>query len=70
MQLRDWQLQAAKKGNVAMLIFLGKQYLGQSDKIETDDNLKVTVTNEKDKTIERLTQMILDGNEGPKGNTR
>lgn len=34
MQLRDWQLQSARKGNVAMLIFLGKQYLGQSDKVE------------------------------------
>lgn len=29
--LREWQIQAAKKGNVAMLIWLGKQYLDQSD---------------------------------------
>lgn len=28
------QLEVAKSGNVAMLIFLGKQYLGQSDKQE------------------------------------
>jgi hypothetical protein len=32
--LRRWQLEAAKKGNVTMLIWLGKQLLGQSDKIE------------------------------------
>ena len=32
--LRRWQLKAAKAGNVAMLIWLGKQYLEQSDKIE------------------------------------
>jgi len=32
--LRRMQLQAAEKGNVAMLIWLGKQWLGQSDKQE------------------------------------
>lgn len=30
--LRRWQLQAAQKGNVSMLIWLGKQMLGQQDK--------------------------------------
>lgn len=35
--LRRWQFKAAEAGNVTMLIFLGKQYLGQSDKIETDN---------------------------------
>lgn len=32
--LRRWQYQAAEKGNTAMLIWLGKQHLGQSDKQE------------------------------------
>lgn len=32
--LRRRQWQAAESGNVAMLIWLGKQYLGQSDKSE------------------------------------
>lgn len=32
--LRRWQLEAAKKGNVTMLIWLGKQLLGQTDKTE------------------------------------
>lgn len=31
MSLRRWQLSAAQKGNVAMLIWLGKQMLGQRD---------------------------------------
>lgn len=35
MKLRDLQLQAANKGNVVMLIWLGKQILGQSEKIES-----------------------------------
>ena len=33
-RLRQYQWSAAKKGNVAMLIWLGKQLLGQSDKQE------------------------------------
>ena len=33
-RLRQYQWAAAKKGNVAMLIWLGKQILGQSDKQE------------------------------------
>lgn len=32
--LRRWQIESAKKGNVAMLIWLGKQLLGQTEKIE------------------------------------
>jgi hypothetical protein len=32
MKLRKAQITAAGKGNVAMLIWLGKQYLGQADK--------------------------------------
>ena len=33
-RLRQWHLKSAEKGNVAMLIWLGKQMLGQSDKQE------------------------------------
>lgn len=44
MSLRRFQYQAAAKGNPALLIWLGKQHLGQTDKnIElTADELKVT----------------------------
>ncbi len=34
MTLRRWQLDSAKKGNVAMQIWLGKQMLGQVEKTE------------------------------------
>ena len=34
MSLRQWQLSVAKKGNPTMLIWLGKQMLGQQDKTE------------------------------------
>ena len=33
-RLRQWQMKAAERGNVAMLIWLGKQMLGQTDKQE------------------------------------
>jgi len=33
-RLRIAQLKAVKQGNIAMMIWLGKQYLGQSDKQE------------------------------------
>lgn len=36
MRLRKLQFEAAARGNVAMLIWLGKQYLGQKDKAEID----------------------------------
>lgn len=38
-RIRRWQLRAARGGNVAMLIWLGKQLLGQSDKIDTNNNV-------------------------------
>lgn len=41
--LRRWQLDAAKKGNVAMLIWLGKQMLGQTEKIEQTSEVKAHV---------------------------
>ena len=36
--LRAWQFQSAKKGNVSMQIFLGKNYLGQSDRQEIEQS--------------------------------
>ena len=32
--LRAWQIESAKNGNIAMQIWLGKQYLGQKEKNE------------------------------------
>lgn len=40
--LRRAQWESAKNGNVTMQIFLGKQWLGQSDRIETASNVQVS----------------------------
>jgi hypothetical protein len=37
MRLRQLQWQAAEKGNTSMLIFLGKQMLGQMDNPESSE---------------------------------
>lgn len=52
--LRKWQWQAAKSGNVAMLIWLGKQHLGQSDKqnIETTGNEPIVIETYRDDEAE------------------
>lgn len=47
--LRRWQFEAAQSGNVTMLIFLGKQYLGQKDNPDESDNTEV---------LERLTELL------------
>lgn len=43
MSLRRQQFKSAENGNVTMQIWLGKQYLGQTDKVEE----KITNTEEK-----------------------
>jgi len=44
MSLRRLQYAGAQAGNPTMLIWMGKQYLGQRDKAELDRNDNVTVT--------------------------
>lgn len=52
-KLRVKQMQVALSGNVPMLIFLGKQYLGQSDKVEQNQKTEFTVSDlEKFKFLE------------------
>lgn len=51
--LRSWQWQSAKNGNVTMQIYLGKNYLGQSDRTEievpdTQININVSGATEND----------------------
>lgn len=55
--LRRWQMQAAEKGNTAMLIFLGKQYLGQKDNPDEGDNTEV---------LERLAELLAAQTEAAK----
>jgi hypothetical protein len=43
MKLRRKQIEVAMNGNVVMLIWLGKQYLGQAEKVEGSGELKVTI---------------------------
>ena len=50
--LRRIQWEAAKSGNVTMMIWLGKQWLGQKDKSET--NLKGSLAIHFDKEDEEL----------------
>jgi hypothetical protein len=42
--LRRYQWKGAQEGNTTMLIWMGKQYLGQRDKSDLDRNDNVTVT--------------------------
>lgn len=42
--LRSWQFATAKKGNATMQIWLGRQYLGQTDKREYEDTSDRNIT--------------------------
>lgn len=44
--LRSKQFMEAMKGNTTLLIFLGKNYLGQSDKVETEQMEKIEIIND------------------------
>ncbi len=44
MSLRRWQFDTAKRGNATMQIFLGKNYLGQTDKQDIDMNSTTAIT--------------------------
>jgi hypothetical protein len=46
MSLRRMQYKAAQTGNITMLIWLGKQYLKQSDKIDIDHRIDVEIERE------------------------
>ena len=51
MSLRRLQMKAAEKGNTAMLIFLGKNYLGQRDKFVEEELDEMTKQLEKWKLL-------------------
>ena len=46
-RLKRKQIQVAMSGNVSMLIWLGKQYLGQADKVEETGDYKIVVNRKK-----------------------
>lgn len=53
MSLRRTQFKIAEKGNASMAIFLGKQYLGQKDVIETDNTHEINKVEELLSRIEK-----------------
>lgn len=56
--LRRLQYQKAEKGNPALLIWLGKQWLGQSDKKQIEAQVSATVTDKL--TDEELANKALE----------
>lgn len=42
-RLRRKQIDVALKGNITMLIWLGKQYLGQAEKVEESGDYEITI---------------------------
>ena len=46
-RLKKKQIQVAMSGNVSMLIWLGKQYLGQSEKVEETGDYQIIVKRKK-----------------------
>lgn len=44
--LRRWQLKSAEKGNVIMQIWLGKQHLGQKEKLEVEPSADNGILND------------------------
>ena len=57
MSLRRQQFAKAEEGNTTMLIWLGKQYLGQTDKIES----KNENTDTNDKVFNKLKEALKNG---------
>lgn len=53
--LRRKQFEMAMNGNVTMLIWLGKQHLGQTEKVEQKEFVKMTTSTEDPKVNEILT---------------
>lgn len=59
--LRRRQFKAAEDGNATMLVWLGKQYLGQVDKQEIAQTVDVTVTDARTKLEHLITRRLAAG---------
>lgn len=59
MSLRRWQRNAAQKGNASLLIWLGKQDLGQRDIVENVNNDRVIIIND----LAELNEDLEDNNQ-------
>lgn len=58
--LRMKQMEMAMKGNIQMLIHLGKQYLDQTDKAHVTNDVNNNVRIVDDKTLKELAQALID----------
>ena len=56
--LRELQLKTAEKGDTTMQIFLGKQYLEQSDRQKIETINKIDINTIREKVINKLTNGI------------
>jgi hypothetical protein len=56
-KLRAAQVKLALAGNVTMLIWLGKQYLGQSDTQQTNVDVKLDNKDARDKLVAELSKI-------------
>lgn len=54
------QYEGAMKGNTALLIWLGKQHLGQADKHESKDTTPKEAKESPNDQLERIKQMLKD----------
>ncbi len=61
MSLRRYQWESAKKGNVTMQIWLGKQYLGQSDKMVVDN--QADAIKSATEIVAKVRELAVDSNE-------
>lgn len=52
--LRRYQYKEAEKGNVSMLIWLGKQWLGQSEKPYPEDRADTDITDEVEQLLAKF----------------
>jgi hypothetical protein len=60
LELRKKQLELARKGNVTMLIFLGKAYLNQFDKVQTESTVTQTTKYEStDELKKKLNDLVV-----------
>ena len=65
--LRAWQLKYAKQGNAALLIWLGKQYLGQ---MEPKANVEALTEEEAKELLAALVARLFEGDNGKKTKKR
>ena len=60
LELRKKQLELARNGNVTMLIFLGKAYLNQFDKVQTEATVTQTTKYESvDELKKKLNDLVV-----------